>query len=62
MFRVYWVCYIVLQANGDPRDAEIISVARALLEKRAALLPPDLRRPFLENIAIHRLIAGAGEA
>ncbi len=56
-FRVYVACYRVLQASQDPRAQDILDAAYHLLQERAAKIADDeLRRSFLENVAIHREI------
>ncbi|HUT17943.1 MAG TPA: tetratricopeptide repeat protein, partial [Anaerolineae bacterium] len=55
--RIYLTCYRVLQANGDPRGGEILDAAYHLLQKRAATIEDeDLRRSYVENVAVHREI------
>lgn len=55
--RRYWNCYQALQAVGDPRAAQILDEAYALLMRLAgAIEQPSWRRSFLENSAAHRAI------
>ncbi len=52
------VCYRVFRATGDPRAADVLHSAYALLQDRAGLIDdPTLRRTFLENIRVHRELA-----
>jgi hypothetical protein len=54
-FRVYLICYRVLQANHDARARSILQVAHELLQARAATIGDErLRRSFLENVPAHR--------
>jgi tetratricopeptide (TPR) repeat protein len=56
-FRAVLLCYRALQAGEDPRAAEVLARARALLHERAARIADEqLRRSFLENVAEHRAI------
>ncbi len=56
-FRVYWTCYCVLQACQDSRAQDILATAHHLLQEQAAQITDDeLRRSFLENVAVHREI------
>jgi tetratricopeptide (TPR) repeat protein len=53
--RVYLTCYRVLEANQDPRAAEILATAHNLLQERAAKIEDEeMRRSFLENVPAHR--------
>jgi tetratricopeptide (TPR) repeat protein len=57
LLAIQWVCYQVLQANGDARAAELLGVVYTELHRRAAALTdPDLRRSFLEAVPVHREI------
>jgi tetratricopeptide (TPR) repeat protein len=57
---IYWVCYRVLQASGDPRARELLSAGHAMLQERAAKIDdPATRRSFLENVVEHREISAA---
>lgn len=59
-FRIYWTCYRVLDANGDLRATEVLTVAQAALMARAARITDDtLRRHYLEQIATNRAIMSA---
>jgi predicted ATPase/transcriptional regulator with XRE-family HTH domain len=50
-------CYQVLQANGDNRAQPLLRTAYAHLQSQAATIPDaDLRRSFLENVAVNRVI------
>lgn len=53
---VYHTCGSVLSGCGQPlRAREAFRAGKALLEQQAAkIIDPDLRRCFLENIALHR--------
>ena len=56
-FRMYLICYRVLQANQDPRAEQLLTTAHRLLHKRAAKIEDErLRGFFLEKIAAHREI------
>jgi predicted ATPase len=51
---VYFVCYQVLQANGDPRAQEVLSAGHSLLQERADEIDDgSLRRSYLENVPYH---------
>jgi predicted ATPase/class 3 adenylate cyclase len=53
--RIYLTCYRVLEANQDPRAAEILATAHNLLQERAAKIEDEeMRRSFLENVPAHR--------
>jgi tetratricopeptide (TPR) repeat protein len=53
-FRVYLTCVRVLQAHDDPRAAEVLRTAYALLQQRAAGIEDEhLRHSFLENVPAH---------
>lgn len=59
-FRVYLTCYQGLQAFQDARATQILQVAQALLQERAAQIDDAaMRRTFLENVAANRAIAQA---
>jgi DNA-binding SARP family transcriptional activator/tetratricopeptide (TPR) repeat protein len=59
-FRVYWSCYLALQANHDSRARQVLQQAYTLLQKRAATIAaPELKRSFLENVPTNRNIVGA---
>jgi hypothetical protein len=59
-FKVYLICYRVLQAAHDPRAATILETACDLLHAQADRLPdPALRRTFLENVPEHRALVHA---
>jgi tetratricopeptide (TPR) repeat protein len=61
--RVYLTCYRVLCAAQDARAQEILATAHRLLRERAARIGnEELRRSFLENVAVHREIARALES
>lgn len=56
-FQVYLTCYRVLEANGDPRAPEVLAMAHAKLQERAARITDKvMRRSYLENVAAHREI------
>lgn len=53
--RVYLTCYRVLSAVQDPRAPDVLGVARGLLRARSATIADEeLRRSFLEGVAVHR--------
>ena len=55
--RIYLTCYRVLHANEDPGAGEILDAAYHLLQERAASIEDqDLRRSYIENVAVHREI------
>jgi hypothetical protein len=56
---IHYTNYLVLQANNQPEQAEtILKEAYTLLQTRAERISdPDLRRCFLNNVKINRLIA-----
>jgi predicted ATPase/DNA-binding SARP family transcriptional activator len=55
--RIYLACYRALDAAGDPRAAEVLASAQALLTARADRIEDrELRRAFLEDVAVHREI------
>jgi len=55
--RAILACCRALRAAGDPRAAEVLAHAQALLQERAARIgDAALRRSFLENVAEHRAI------
>jgi tetratricopeptide (TPR) repeat protein len=62
--RIYLTCYHVLRAAQDPRAQEILNTAHNLLQERAAKIgDEELRRSFLENVAVHReIVEGALKA
>jgi tetratricopeptide (TPR) repeat protein len=54
-FRVYLICYHVLQALRDARAPSILHIAHTLLQARAATIGDQrLRRSFLEGVPAHR--------
>lgn len=56
--EIYLACYQVLQAAGDPRARPLLSTAHRLLDERAARIKDrELRRSFLEKVAVNREIA-----
>lgn len=58
--RVYLTCYQVLQVTQDPRARDVLNTAHHLLQERAARIEDEeLRRSFLENVAVHREIIAA---
>lgn len=58
--HIYLTCYRALHAAHDPRAAEILETAHALLQERAAGIDDEgMRRSFLENVAAHREIVAA---
>jgi tetratricopeptide (TPR) repeat protein len=60
---IHWSCYQVLECAGDPRAAEILTIAHVELERRAvAIIDETLRHSFLHNIPEHRAIAAAWHA
>ena len=56
--RIYLACCRVLHASGDLRGADILETARGLLAERAAKITDlALRRSYLENVPVHRVLA-----
>ncbi len=52
---IYFTCYEVLQALGDPRAASVLLIAQSLLREYADRITDDtVRRSFLNNVAVHR--------
>lgn len=59
---VHQSCYEALAAAGDRRADLVLRRARDLLGAQAAQISdPELRARFLENVAAHRAILGAGQ-
>jgi len=59
-FRIYLACYQVLTAAGDRRAAPVLAQGRRVLQQYADQIEnAQHRRLFLENVAIHRALAGA---
>jgi tetratricopeptide (TPR) repeat protein len=57
LFRQYLTCYHVLRGNEDPRATEVLSQAYRVLQEWADKIEDeDLRRSFLENVAVNREI------
>jgi predicted ATPase/DNA-binding SARP family transcriptional activator len=55
--RIYLTCYRVLRAAQNPRAQDVLSAGHHLLQERAAKISDEeLRRSFLENVAVHREI------
>ncbi len=60
--RVYLICYRVLHANQDPRAQAVLSTAHQMLSERAAKITDEnLRRSYLENVAVHQEIVSEFE-
>jgi hypothetical protein len=56
-FRIYLTCYRVLRASQDPRARTVLNTAHRLLgERTAKISDEELRRSFLDNVAVHREI------
>ncbi|MCP4535936.1 MAG: tetratricopeptide repeat protein [Chloroflexi bacterium] len=56
-FRIYLTCYHVLCAYQDSRARDILTSAHNLLQEQAAKISDEeMRRSFLENVAVHREI------
>ncbi|MBU1878291.1 MAG: tetratricopeptide repeat protein, partial [Chloroflexi bacterium] len=58
-FEAYWICYQVLQANQDPRAAEVLHASYHLLQEYAARIGDPVRRRSLldaPRVAAHRAI------
>ncbi len=54
-FRLYLICYQVLQANQDPRAWNVLDKAYALLQEQAAnIRDEELRKSFMENVPANR--------
>jgi class 3 adenylate cyclase/tetratricopeptide (TPR) repeat protein len=59
--QVYLTCYQALEANHDPRAADFLAQAQALLRARAGRISdPEMHKSFLENNPVHRHLANAG--
>ncbi|MCP4542138.1 MAG: tetratricopeptide repeat protein [Chloroflexi bacterium] len=55
--RIYLICYHVLRANQDHRTQDVLTTAHTLLQEHAAKISDEeMRRSFLENVAVHREI------
>ncbi|CAG0929482.1 Putative HTH-type transcriptional regulator [Thermoflexales bacterium] len=53
--RIYLTCYLVLNANQDPRAPEILTTAYGFLQKRASRTSSErTHRSFLEQVPSHR--------
>lgn len=60
LFRIFWSCYQVLDANRDLRALGVLDTAYAALQERAArLTDPVIRHSYLENVVIHKAIVKA---
>jgi DNA-binding SARP family transcriptional activator/Tfp pilus assembly protein PilF len=60
LFRIYLICYRVLNASRDARARQVLSTAHSLLQARAAKIEDEeLRRSFLENVPAHRDLVAA---
>jgi len=56
-FRPHLVCYRVLRASEDPRADEVLEQAYGMLQERAAQIEDEeLRRSYLEDVAVNREI------
>lgn len=54
--RAHWHCYRALRALGDPRAADVLTRACALLQAQAARLPETQAATFLTAIPEHRAL------
>lgn len=55
--RIYFTCYQVLAANGDPRAGELLGKAHRFLRQRAAqIVDLPQRNRYLNEVAAHRAI------
>jgi predicted ATPase/tetratricopeptide (TPR) repeat protein len=55
--RIFLTCHRTWAAVGDPRAAEILAAAAAILQAQAAGIPDAaLRRHFLQDVAVNREI------
>ncbi|MEM7534517.1 MAG: hypothetical protein AAF639_20210 [Chloroflexota bacterium] len=62
-FRPHWVCYQVLVAMGDARADDVLQSSYAQLQAWAdGIEDRVLRRSFLENVAVNRMIVEAVES
>ncbi|MFZ1398631.1 MAG: tetratricopeptide repeat protein [Candidatus Promineifilaceae bacterium] len=60
---IYWVCYLVLKAQNDPRAAATLAAGQALLMSRADHIDDmAARQTFLSKIVTHRQILDASAA
>ncbi|PDV97176.1 ATP-binding protein [Candidatus Chloroploca asiatica] len=58
LLRIFGACWRVLTALEDPRADGVMQQARTILAQRAAMITdPVLRRSYLEDVEVHRLIA-----
>ncbi|MCP4536401.1 MAG: tetratricopeptide repeat protein [Chloroflexi bacterium] len=56
-FQIYLTCYHVLHASNDRRAQDILTTAYVRLQEQADKITNDeMRRSFLENVAVHREI------
>jgi tetratricopeptide (TPR) repeat protein len=56
-FRVYLICYQILEANNDERSATVLNFAIHHLKQQAEQIDsPNLRQSFLENVPLRRQI------
>ncbi len=55
--RVYWICYLVLQASGQPEAAWVLQQAYERIQTLAqGIISSEWRASFLDNVRIHREI------
>ncbi len=60
--RVYWNCYLVLAAMGDPRAPGVLGLAEAELHAEDSTIKDEAqRRSFVEAVPFHRLILEASQ-
>ena len=60
LFRVFLICFRVLEAGQDPQAQTVLTQGYHLLQERVAKIEDDhLRHSFLENIPHHRALVQA---
>lgn len=61
--RIYWICYRVLKATQHLNAGGLLETAHQILQARAAKISSrELRRSFLNNVAVHAQLVNAWEA
>lgn len=58
-FFIYWICYQVLAANGDPRATTVLARGYDLLQQCAAPLDATTRHCFLTAVPVNRELIAA---
>lgn len=63
LFRVYWICYRVLQAHDPPRALALLQQAEQLLQEQAAKIDDlAVRQAFVEQVTVNRAILAEAQA